>query len=185
MIYAKDYGSLYSESGRIYMRRHYQQVLISEVCYIAREVTKGLDYLALGSYGTEDGYYKITYGGSTTAAQWNFLAGTTPGALQNSTSATDIAGYWRYTNGDIYEGDWVNDKRHGRGKMIYKTGDIYEGNWVNDKRHGKGEIIYANGLIHNGDWENDESIKIYLSEFKLKSKYLKYKKKYLELKSKI
>ena len=101
MIYAKDYGSLYSESGRIYMRRHYQQVLISEVCYIAREVTKGLDYLALGSYGTEDGYYKITYGGSTTAAQWNFLAGTTPGALQNSTSATDIAGYWRYTNGDI------------------------------------------------------------------------------------
>lgn len=31
MIYAKNYGTIYSESGRVYMRRHYQQVLYDKI----------------------------------------------------------------------------------------------------------------------------------------------------------
>ena len=36
-----------------------------------------------------------------------------------------------YNNGDIYKGNWINDKKEGNGKMIYKNGYIYEGNWKN------------------------------------------------------
>ena len=46
-----------------------------------------------------------------------------------------------YKNNKIYEGDWVNDKRDGNGKMIYANGDSYEGDWLNDKRDGKGKYI--------------------------------------------
>ena len=38
-----------------------------------------------------------------------------------------INGKMIYKNGDIYEGEFKNDKREGNGKMIYKNGDIYEG----------------------------------------------------------
>ena len=38
-----------------------------------------------------------------------------------------------YPNGDVYEGDWSNDKRHGNGKYTYANGDIDEGIWDNDK----------------------------------------------------
>lgn len=33
----------------------------------------------------------------------------------------------------MYEGEWVNGKAHGKGKLIHADGDIYEGDWVNDK----------------------------------------------------
>ena len=32
-----------------------------------------------------------------------------------------------YHNGDIYEGQFVNGKREGKGKYFYKNGDKYEG----------------------------------------------------------
>lgn len=34
-------------------------------------------------------------------------------------------------------------KRNGRGIHYYKNGDIYDGEWSNDKRIGKGKIIFA------------------------------------------
>jgi len=38
-----------------------------------------------------------------------------------------------YNNGNVYEGEWKNDKRNGQGKIIYKNCDIYEGEWKDDK----------------------------------------------------
>ena len=35
MIFAKDYGSIYSDNGRIYMRRHYQHVLFKGIEYVS------------------------------------------------------------------------------------------------------------------------------------------------------
>lgn len=95
MIYAKDYGNIYSESGRIYMRRNYQQVLYSEVCYTPMEITKATDYMGTGTY------YKITHPGNHTATHWNNFAGTVAGASQNSTVGSVIAGYWRKSDGTI------------------------------------------------------------------------------------
>ncbi len=44
-----------------------------------------------------------------------------------------------YMNGSQYEGEWVNFKRHGKGKFTSADGSVYEGDWVNDKREGDGE----------------------------------------------
>lgn len=35
-----------------------------------------------------------------------------------------------YVNGDIYEGNWVNGEKNGKGTAYFKNGDIYEGEWV-------------------------------------------------------
>ncbi len=31
-----------------------------------------------------------------------------------------------------YTGDWYEDRRHGRGAFFYTNGDRYDGYWVND-----------------------------------------------------
>jgi hypothetical protein len=62
-----------------------------------------------------------------------------------------------YRNGDVYEGNWMIDKRYGKGRMTYQNGDVYEGNWMIDKRHGPGErMTYQNGDVYYGEWENDK-----------------------------
>lgn len=33
----------------------------------------------------------------------------------------------KYPNGDLYDGEWVNGKRHGNGQFLYKSGDKYIG----------------------------------------------------------
>ncbi len=40
----------------------------------------------------------------------------------------------------------------------YVSGNIYEGDWVNDVRHGKGTFTYANGQTKTGYWQNDTFI---------------------------
>ena len=37
-----------------------------------------------------------------------------------------------YPNGDIYDGQWINDVRVGRAKMLFKDGSQYLGTFVND-----------------------------------------------------
>ena len=32
-------------------------------------------------------------------------------------------------NGDKYQGEWKNEKRHGQGAYIYPNGRKYEGEW--------------------------------------------------------
>ena len=39
----------------------------------------------------------------------------------------------------IYEGQFVNKKAHGKGTMRWNQGDKYEGDWKEGLRHGKGE----------------------------------------------
>ena len=43
-----------------------------------------------------------------------------------------------YNNGNLYVGDWKNNKVEGKGIYIYNNGDIYEGEYINGKREGKG-----------------------------------------------
>jgi hypothetical protein len=35
------------------------------------------------------------------------------------------AGLYRYATGDIFEGDWQNSIKNGKGKMMFANGDIY------------------------------------------------------------
>jgi hypothetical protein len=38
-----------------------------------------------------------------------------------------------WSNGNIYEGDYKNDKREGHGKFVYAKGIVYDGNWKDNK----------------------------------------------------
>ncbi|MDR0915945.1 MAG: TIR domain-containing protein [Oscillospiraceae bacterium] len=80
-----------------------------------------------------------------------------------------------------YTGDIVDDKRHGKGKIMWSNGDWYDGDWLNDNRtgkgkhngtnrdglgyvyigdfvvgkwNGKGKVTWADGSWYDGDWIN-------------------------------
>jgi hypothetical protein len=38
-----------------------------------------------------------------------------------------------HADGDVYEGDWLDDKAHGRGFYTHTDGSRYEGEWKDDK----------------------------------------------------
>lgn len=59
-----------------------------------------------------------------------------------------------YSNGDVYEGEWKEGKRHGQGKITWPTGVVYEGNWKEGKRTGKGKYTWTSGAVYEGDWED-------------------------------
>jgi len=48
-------------------------------------------------------------------------------------------GKFTHTSGEVYEGEFVNDKPTGYGKFTKNSGEIYEGFWLLDKPHGKGK----------------------------------------------
>ena len=39
--------------------------------------------------------------------------------------------------------------------MVHANGDVYEGEWSEDKAHGKGVFIDFRNARYEGDWEND------------------------------
>lgn len=58
--------------------------------------------------------------------------------------------------GKRYEGRWMEDTPHIRGKMVYRNKDVYEGNWHCGKRHGIGKMQFANGDVYDGQFESDQ-----------------------------
>ncbi len=67
-----------------------------------------------------------------------------------------------FSDGNVYEGNFKDDKPHGKGIMIYTDGRVYEGDWVEGKRHGKGKTTCPDGKVEEGYWEDDILIKILL-----------------------
>lgn len=51
-----------------------------------------------------------------------------------------------------YEGDFVNGKYHGKGKLVWENVLTYEGDFVNGQRTGKGVEILSNGDRYEGDF---------------------------------
>lgn len=61
-------------------------------------------------------------------------------------------GKYTYSNGHVYEGEFNNGEFHGNGKMTWADGSKYEGQWLNNKKHGKGTYTFRNGSVYIGDW---------------------------------
>ena len=59
-------------------------------------------------------------------------------------------------NGNVYEGEWRDDKRHGHGKCTFSTGDVYEGEWKDGKKHGRGKYTYSTGDVYEGEWKDNK-----------------------------
>jgi len=54
----------------------------------------------------------------------------------------------------LYEGDWENDAKHGKGYEILPTGSHYEGEFLNGKPDGHGIFKWKNGEMYEGEWKN-------------------------------
>lgn len=64
-------------------------------------------------------------------------------------------GEMKWTNNDVYNGEWHFGKRNGSGTMKYNDGTKYTGEWKNNKKHGNGSIYYQNGKKYVGQWYKD------------------------------
>jgi hypothetical protein len=59
-------------------------------------------------------------------------------------------------NGNRYEGEWQNGKRHGHGRYRMKDGREYVGDWAVNKRQGLGLFSGPDFGIYEGEWKNDK-----------------------------
>ena len=63
---------------------------------------------------------------------------------------------YNWTNGKLrFEGEYLNGKRHGKGKEYICDGELkFEGEYLNGKRHGKGKEYLNGKLIFDGQYLN-------------------------------
>ncbi len=54
----------------------------------------------------------------------------------------------------IYEGQWENDFKHGKGVEKFANGTVFEGYYVNGKPEGIGRYAWPNGEFYEGEWLN-------------------------------
>lgn len=54
----------------------------------------------------------------------------------------------------------MKHQRHGHGKYIWNrgfhSGDVYDGEYKNNKKEGFGVMKYANGTVYEGQFKNNE-----------------------------
>jgi hypothetical protein len=72
-----------------------------------------------------------------------------------------------YKDGGVYEGNWVEDERHGHGVCTWPDGDVYEGEWPSFCLYTYlcGDVYnnhYLDGINHGqlsskGDWKHNEN----------------------------
>ena len=56
-------------------------------------------------------------------------------------------------NMDYYEGEFIDGKKEGKGKLIYNNGTEYSGNFKNNKPDGYGQLTQENGEVYQGEWK--------------------------------
>ena len=50
---------------------------------------------------------------------------------------------------------WNQGLREGYGRLIHPTGDMYEGDWFQDKANGQGVFSNVEGYRYDGEWLED------------------------------
>ena len=59
----------------------------------------------------------------------------------------------KYTTA-LCTGECKNNKKEGRGRIVFDDGVKYEGDWKDDKKNGHGTQYYKNGMVYSGEWMN-------------------------------
>jgi hypothetical protein len=52
-----------------------------------------------------------------------------------------------YLNGDVYNGEWKDEVRQGKGIYVWVIGDRYEGEWEMGNLHGYGSYHWADSRV--------------------------------------
>ncbi|CAN0081679.1 unnamed protein product, partial [Ectocarpus sp. 12 AP-2014] len=68
-----------------------------------------------------------------------------------------VTGVYRLTSpgGEVYEGDLLDEKRHGVGEYRYADGTVYSGEWHRGQRQGFGTLISPTGAVYEGEFDHD------------------------------
>lgn len=63
-------------------------------------------------------------------------------------------GTYYYSNGNKYDGQWMNDRKEGRGVYTYLlTGEKYNGEWWNGLKDGRGIFTFSYGDYYDGTFD--------------------------------
>lgn len=73
---------------------------------------------------------------------------------RNSFNRFHGQGSYTYTNGSVYEGQWVDGRKQGEGKQTQPDGSVYTGEWRDNLQNGKGRMRWANGDVYEGQWSD-------------------------------
>ena len=76
-------------------------------------------------------------------------------SIEHETKVRHGRGRMIFENGEVYEGEWVDDTRSGDGMHTYADGGVYTGRWQEGKKHGTGRYDFADGSYYEGEWEAD------------------------------
>jgi len=64
-------------------------------------------------------------------------------------------GVYTEASGEVYDGQWANDKMEGQGKMTMPNGCVYEGAFANNAYNGKGKYTWSNGTVFQSNWQDN------------------------------
>eukprot|EP01036_Dinobryon_divergens_P035512 gene35512-46032_t len=76
------------------------------------------------------------------------------GQVDPATGYKQGFGMFTYDNGDVYEGNFMSNKKHGMGCYTYKSGDVYTGCFQAGAKHGYGRYAFTSGDVYEGHYHN-------------------------------
>jgi hypothetical protein len=60
-------------------------------------------------------------------------------------------GKWKKgSENNMYDGEYMDDMKHGNGEFRWESGNRYKGKYQFDLRHGYGEMYWIDGSIYRG-----------------------------------
>lgn len=62
-------------------------------------------------------------------------------------------GKYVWSDGTVYEGDWVEGKMTGKGKILWPSQATYEGDFSGGYLHGFGTLSGSDGSVYRGSWK--------------------------------
>lgn len=65
-------------------------------------------------------------------------------------------GECRYAKG-VYQGEWKQGRRDGKGRMEYPSGNVYDGEWKDNAKQGYGTMKWTTkNEEYEGEWDNNQ-----------------------------
>ena len=114
--------------------------------YYEFEVSFGYYLLTISAKGYET-YQTKVYIPSSNTLNWGTILEKSNPKADGCVSGNCVSGKGKiiYTDGYIYEGDFVNGKAEGQGVLTSTSGKVYVGQFANEKYHGKGKLTFPDG----------------------------------------